>query len=141
LNIDWLIPCRYVEVNGNLATIVGAGIDIFWVPQLPAAVAAMLAVRLTGTADEFGSEVKHQMASRVLGPSGEPIGQEIQGEFEVGGEHVRENWLNGVMLAGGFQFMAEEAGTYTVEQRFDKASASIPVHVVHGPPGTPPPDA
>jgi hypothetical protein len=27
LNIDWVIPCRYVEVHDNLGTIVGASID------------------------------------------------------------------------------------------------------------------
>ena len=34
MNVDWVIPCRYVEVHDNLGTLVGAGIDTFWVPEL-----------------------------------------------------------------------------------------------------------
>ena len=36
MNVDWVIPCRYVEVHDNLGSMIGAGIDTFWVPELPA---------------------------------------------------------------------------------------------------------
>ena len=35
MKIDAVIPCRYVEVNDNLATIVGAGTDTFWISEEP----------------------------------------------------------------------------------------------------------
>lgn len=27
MRVDWAIPCRYAEVNGGLATVVGAQVD------------------------------------------------------------------------------------------------------------------
>ena len=30
MNVDWVIPCRYVEVHDNLGSMIGAGIDTFW---------------------------------------------------------------------------------------------------------------
>lgn len=141
MNIAWVIPCRYVEINNSLGTIIGAGIDIFWVPRLPAAIRGMLALRVTGTADDFGEEVTHELASRILGPTGDPLGKEIKGEFQAGAEHVQEDWLNAVWIPSGFQFTAPGAGTYTLEISVDKATASLPLHVIHGPPGSRPADA
>jgi Family of unknown function (DUF6941) len=136
VNIDWIIPCRYVEVNGNLGTIVGAGIDIFYVQDLPQPIAGMLAIRLTGTSDEFDPDVKHEIRSKLLKPSGEELG-EIKGEFQAGGEDLQEDWLNPLLLPSGFQFVAEEEGTYTIEQHVDQAEKSIPIHVIKGLPGAP----
>lgn len=36
LRVDWAIACRYAEVNNNLATIVGGGIDHTYIPALGA---------------------------------------------------------------------------------------------------------
>ena len=48
MNVDWVIPCRYVEVHDNLGTIVGAGIDTYWIPELPTTMQVVLAIQAPG---------------------------------------------------------------------------------------------
>lgn len=135
MNIDWVIPCRYVEVHDNLGTIIGAGIDTFWVTELPAQIQVLLAVRLLAMAEELDPEVKHSGINRVRDPRG-AVMSEVSGEFVVGGESARPEWLTGIMLATAVMFEAPEEGTYTIEHVVDGTEASLPLHVIHGaPPG------
>lgn len=141
MNIDWVIPCRFVEVHDNLGTIVGAGIDTFWLPELPAPVQVAVAVRLSALPEELASGVKHSVRNIITGPNGDEI-SEVTGEFEVdGGERIeRPDWLQGVIVSTLIQFQAEVAGTYTFEHVVDQSSKSVPLHIVHGlPPGAVPP--
>src|SRR3954466_3307714 len=46
VGVDWAIPCRYAEVNGGWATIVGAQVDAARVTQFPARVGTWLACRV-----------------------------------------------------------------------------------------------
>lgn len=139
MNIDWVIPCRYVEVHDNLGTLVGAGIDTYWVPDLPTPIQVVLAVRLLAMAEELEPGVQHVAVNRVKDPRGEVM-SEIRGEFSVAGESARPDWLAGIMLASVVQFEATEEGTYTIEHVVDQSSASLPIHVVHGmPPRAQPP--
>jgi hypothetical protein len=58
----------------------------------------------------------------------------------VGAEAPQPDWLNGLIVSVVVQFDATEEGTYTIEQVVDDASASLPIHIVHGPPpGVAPP--
>ena len=133
MNIDWVIPCRYVEVHDNLGTIIGAGIDTFWVPQLPAPIQVVLAVRLLAMAEELDPDQPHTATNRVRDPRGEVV-SEVGGELKVGGESAQPEWLSGIMLVSVVQFEASEEGAYTIEHVIDEASASLPIHIVHGPP-------
>lgn len=133
MNIDWVIVCRYAEVHDNLGTIVGAGIDTFWVEELPAQIQVGLAVRLLAMHDEIGPGMKHSIANRVRDPQGDVIG-EGSGELEVTGESARPEWLAGIMLPTAVAFEAAAEGTYTLEFNIDEASNSLPIHVVHGRP-------
>ena len=140
MNIDWVIPCRYVEVHDNLGTIIGAGIDTYWIPELPAPIQVLLAVRLLAMAEEVEQGKKHAMTNRVRDPRGEVL-SEVGGEFSVSAEAANPDWLSGIMAATAVQFEAAEAGTYTIDHLVDNASASLPIHVVEGlPPGVVPPD-
>lgn len=136
MNVDWIIPCRFVEVHDNLGTLVGAGIDTFWLPELPAAVQVVMAIRLLGLPEELATDVQHRGRNLVRGPDGETV-SDISGEFTIaGGEHARPDWLQGIILPLVIQFQATEAGTYTFEHMVDDSSASVPLHVVQGlPPG------
>jgi hypothetical protein len=133
MNIDWAIPCRYVEVHDNLGTIIGAGIDTFWIPEVPAQIQFALAVRLLAMAEELSPDEQHTAANRIFDPRGERM-SEVSGEFSVGGESARPEWLTGIMVATVVQFEVTEEGTYTVEHVVDEASTSLPIHIVHGPP-------
>jgi hypothetical protein len=132
LHIDWVIPCRYVEVHDNLGTLIGAGIDTLWVPEMPTPVQVVMALRLTGTADELTPDHAHEARNLVRGPDGEVV-SEVAGELRVGLQGARQDWLNGVVLPAVVQFEATEEGTYTVEHHVDDATSSIPIHIVHGP--------
>lgn len=134
MNVDWVIPCRYVEVHDNLGSMIGAGIDTFWVPELPAPLQVLCAVRLTATADELTPGVTHQMRNVVTGPDGEVV-SEIGGEFEIGTDSPRTEWLNGIVLPNAIQFEATKVGTYQLEHIVDGNSVSIPLHVIEGEPG------
>jgi hypothetical protein len=143
VNVDWVIPCRLVEVHDNLATIVGGGIDTFWMPNEPRVVAVMFAIRVTAMADELLPGNPHTMAERIRDPNGEVI-HEIEGELGavVQGEVLNPEWLQGIAIPAGAQFPADVEGTYTVTHVIDQSEHSVPLHVVHGfPPGFEPPDA
>jgi uncharacterized protein DUF6941 len=129
VNIDWLIPCRYLEVHDNLGTLVGAGIDTFTVTELPAAIQVVIAIRLTATDDELDESIAHPVRSIVRQPNGDVL-SDVQGEARVGGEAARPDWLAGIMLATVVQFEAAEEGTYAFEYIVDQSSATVPLHVV-----------
>ena len=134
MNLDWVIPCRYVEVHDNLGTIVGAGIDTYWVPELPTTINVVLAVRLLAMADELAEDVQHTAVNRVRDPQGE-VASEVVGEFAMGGsEGANADWLSGIMVNTLVQVQVTEEGTYTIEHEVDGSSKSLPIHVVHAPP-------
>lgn len=133
MNIDWVIPCRYAEVHDNLGTIVGAGIDTWWVPQFPAVIQVAVAVRLLAMADELGEDHEHTVRNIISGPSGQVLSDLTSG-FAAAGPDYRTEWLNGLMLMTVIQFEAAEEGTYTFEHVVDESSKSIPLHIAAGPP-------
>lgn len=141
MNIDWVIPCRYLEVHDGLGTLVGAGIDTYWIPELPTAVQVLLAIRLLGTADELDPDEEHTTTNRVRNPQGEVI-SELGGPFSVGVESPNPDWLTGFIVPLAMQFEVTEEGAYQIEIEVDQASTSLPIHVIHGlPPGMDPPEA
>jgi len=133
LNIAWLIPCRYVEVHDNLGTIVGAGVDTFWLEQLPSAIQVMLAIRLVGLPEEFTPEVEYRTATRIKDPSGE-IMSEVSGGARIGADSARPDYLVGVTMPIAVGFEVAEEGTYAIEFEFGEAWSSIPIRVVQGVP-------
>lgn len=133
MNIDWVIPCRYAEVHDNLGTIVGAGIDVFLVPELPSVVQVNLAIRITATAEELTPGMVHQGKTIILDPSG-ATSSEAEIEFALGVENPRADWLNGFIFPATVQFEAAETGTYTIEHVLGGNSSAIPIHVLEGTP-------
>jgi uncharacterized protein DUF6941 len=134
VNIDWVITCRYVEVHDNLATIIGAGIDTFWFEDLPTTLQVLLAIRLTGLAEEFTDDQMHTTATRIKDPDGNTI-SEVKGELVVGVEQRQAEYLATITIPAAVQLEVTEEGTYAVELEFDDAWKSLPIHVVHGTPG------
>ena|ERR1035437_725493 len=133
MNIDWVIPCRYVEVHDNLGTIIGAGIDTTWVPELPAPIAVVIAIRLLAMAEELDGSDEHITANRVRDPNGDVI-SELSFPFGFGGgESAKPEWLTGIMVSSLVQFEATEEGTYTIEHEVDGSTKAFPMHVVLGP--------
>jgi hypothetical protein len=133
MNVDWVIPCRYVEVHDNLGSMIGAGIDTFWIPEVPAPLQVMLAVRLTATADELSPGIQHLLRTVVTDAQGQVV-FEAGMEFEANTEAAQTEWLNTLVLPSVVQFEVAEPGTYQLEQSVDADSKSIPLHVIVGEP-------
>jgi hypothetical protein len=133
MNVDWVIPCRYVEVHDNLGSMIGAGIDTFWVPELPAPIQVMLAVRLTATAEELAPGIEHVLRTVVIDAKGEIV-FEAALEFEADADSAQSEWLNSMVMPSVVQFDAVEAGTFQLEQSVDGNAQSIPLHVIEGAP-------
>jgi hypothetical protein len=137
VNIDWVIPCRFIEVHENLGTLIGAGIDTFWVPGLPANIQIAMAIRLSGLPEELRPEIEHTGRNIIRKPDGSTLSED-GGTLNVGLAQAlaRPDWLQGVMMQTVISFEAAEEGTYTFEHIVDSSSFSIPLHVVQGaPPG------
>jgi hypothetical protein len=133
MNVDWVIPCRYVEVHDNLGSMIGAGIDTFWIPELPAPLQLMLAVRLTATAEELTPGVPHVLRTVITDAQGD-VAFEAAMEFEANTDSPQTEWLNSLVLPSVIQFEVTEAGTLQLEQSVDGNGRSIPLHVIVGEP-------
>jgi hypothetical protein len=144
LLVDWAVTCRYAESNGLVGTIVGAGVDLIQVPALPQAVGIMLAVRLGATVEEFQADQTHELAVQVQAPDGQPVrtpdGSEsppITAQFSGAAQQIVPGWLVTPMFAIALQWLASEAGTYTILVRAGLGEPSrSPVHVLEA--GAPP---
>lgn len=125
MNIDWIIPCRFAEVHDNLATIVGGGIDTWWLPELPAPMQVVTVIRLLGTKDEFG-DVEHSLESRVQDPGGGHVSG-LEGTFQVGAapEQLRDEWLNQMTMPMVVTFEAQTEGTYSLWFSVDDAEKQV----------------
>jgi hypothetical protein len=148
VQIDWAVVCRYAESDGTVATIVGAGMDVLFQPQLPAPVGVMMAVRLAASAEEFEGGRTHTFTSRVLTPDRSPVrgpdGEEVPAlEAEVGAQgplrQLVPGWLVNPMIAVGVQWVAEVYGTYSVQVAVAGVEHLSPLHVL--PPDAEPQDA
>ena len=74
------------------------------------------------------------MTNRVRNANGDVV-NEVSGEFSVGAESARPEWLVGIIVPMVVQFEASEEGTYTIELEVDDAPpGSQPIHIVHGSP-------
>lgn len=140
MRIDWAVTCRYAESDGTVATIVGAGIDLLYVPALPTLVGVMLAVRLAASADEFAGGTQHEVTCRVLDPSGGPVladddtpAQDMKLGFAAPEEGVQQRvpgWLVSPLFAFQVAWTARETGSYTIEAVAGEDTHRSPVHVL-----------
>lgn len=140
--VAWAVTCRYVESDGTTGTIVGAGIDVLYVPRFPHWVSIMLAVRLAGTFEEVSEANQHPIVGRVLGPDGEPVpapdGSEVPpvtADFSGSGWTQQvQGWLVTTLFPFRFRWWAPDEGTFTIQVRVDDAEPSLsPVHVLPHP--------
>jgi hypothetical protein len=116
VRLEWMMFCRYIETTDAGTTIVGAGIDGFQVPDVPARIVAHAAFLLAASYYELeAGEVP--MSIRVLAPDMSEASIEkgllrLEGaadpNFPPGAEGKR-------ILAWDVEWDAVEHGSYTVE--------------------------
>ena len=134
MRVDWAIPCRYAEINGGLATIVGAQVDAVRVSEFPARVGTWLAMRLVFGDEETsaGHEVRLKILDPQLGESGE-----TQTSLTLGPPNPQKapGWEGSHLMATFVQFDAESDGTHTFEVYVDgRHQATLPFSI-RGPDG------
>ena len=70
MEVAWVLPCRFAEATPDgTATIVGAGLDSMWVPEVPADVGVFLMMRIAGPQYEFQDQ--HTVAVKLIDPERE----------------------------------------------------------------------
>ena len=134
MKIESVIPCRYVEVRDNIATIVGAGGDRFVVKEAPWEIEIMFAIRISALVEELAPDRIYPVENHIRDPSGAVIQEEV-GSFSATtrGEIAAANWLQGVWVPVEAKFLAETEGTYTITHKFDASEHLLPLHVAHSP--------
>jgi hypothetical protein len=120
----------------RLGTIIGAGIDTFWVPQLPERLTVGVAVRLTATAEELASGDPHPIRNVIRSPDGE-IQSDLSDDLTVQGQSARPEWLTGIVIATLAVIEAAAEGTHMFEFFVDQSSQAVPLHVIEGLPSAP----
>lgn len=102
MRIEWAIPARYVEVNQGLATIVGAGANVFTVPDFPAGIGLMVAVKIVAAE---GDTDEHVFGNRVLGPDVAAVTERAEIPFSMGvvSPDKPEGWEQALVQALGVQ--------------------------------------
>jgi hypothetical protein len=127
LRVDWVIPCRYVEVNDGLATVVGAGVDHYTVPSLPTPLQVPTAIRLVGLPDDE----EHRLNITILSPlmesaTDEPMFVTFRTQKNA---LLPDGWESATLIPAAVVFMASAEGAYTFTVEVDGSSKSIPIRV------------
>jgi len=114
MRVDWAIPCKYAEVNGTLATIVGAQVDSVRVAEFPVRLSTFVALRLVF--DDSEAADQHEVLFKMLDPLLEQIG-ERRTTVVLGAPNPEKQpgWEAHHMMAFNLQFEATQPGTHTFE--------------------------
>jgi uncharacterized protein DUF6941 len=131
MRVEWAIPCRYLESEGGTATIVGAGIDTFFVPDLPATVGFMLAMKLVAPDEDWQREFR--LVFKILGPTATVVREESVTLGAHPGTQLFETWERGGIIPSAHQFEVAGPGAYSLEILInDEPKHSVPFFVHHG---------
>jgi hypothetical protein len=124
MRVDWIILCRYCEVNPGGATIIGGGFDGMAVPAVPSPIQFMAAVRLVFQEGE--AQVQHRITANVLDPAMEEISAPFDTTFMARrGPAALAGWEAAATVPMMLRFMAQTAGAYTINIAVDGRSQSI----------------
>jgi hypothetical protein len=133
VEIEWVIPCRSVDVDGRDITINGAGADRTTVAALPAEVGTTVAIRVAATIGEVQQRAI-QKAWTVRGPGGDVVreggGPESFGELPAPFREDLRTYLGLTEVVG---WRAAREGVYAVEFRVGNAAPwTTEIHVCEG---------
>ncbi len=130
MRVDWATLSRYAESSGGLATMVGAGIDTYYPPELPAPIVLPLTVQLRGSQEEMVQQ--HQISFRILDAQLDQVGEEGTLGFQSEpNPNIEEGWEAGILLTVVSQFVAESEGPYSIEIAIDgEHKKSVPFRVL-----------
>lgn len=140
MHVEWVVTCRFAESDGGSGTIVGAGTDVLFLPQIPGPAGTFIAVRLAATAEELEPGQQHELVTRIVDPGGRPArapdgtevpAQTIQIAPQAPVQQLVPGWLVNPLLAYGAQWWVHEPGSYTIELSVGEGEPrNSPIHVL-----------
>jgi hypothetical protein len=131
LQVVWALPCRFAEATPDgTATIVGAGLDSLFLPEVPADVGVFLMMRISGAEYEF--QEQHTVAVKLIDPERDV--QDILaagfGPMDEPPTHFDPGLDPGILIPAAIGWHAEHFGLYTIEIHVDEhRDRSIPILV------------
>jgi hypothetical protein len=140
VRLDWGILANSAEVRGNLAYVLGGGIDTVWSPALPAPLNAGLLLRLLAHPSE--ADRPHTLEVRFLDEDGNEIAQRLTGSFMVAVPDPKPpvGWDMPILFAMTIQNLPlEKFGRYSIEVLADNVHLkSLNLRAAPLPSSTPP---
>jgi hypothetical protein len=122
LRIEWLIACKAAErTNENTLNLTGAGIDRLQVESFPAVTTCMLALRIVGAAEEYGSA--HKLRTVLFAPDGSELNR-ADGELVVERQGPEVDWLIPIHTTISVAIPAAVRGAYRVQVCTDDTDAA-----------------
>ena len=122
------MPCRYAEASDDgTASMLGAGIDSMWLPELPSTVGLFLMLRITGADYEF--EEEQTLEVRLVAPDrNETTALEIRFKVDEPAPTKLAGMDTGILLPAVVNWEAEEYGLYTLDVHLDGSrQRSVPI--------------
>lgn len=114
---------------------VGAGVDIWRLAELPQPLQVHMAIRLLASPSELHERRQHILRGAILDPSGALV-ETLESELELGGEGVgHAEYLSDVIMAMTIRFEVSHAGTWHFELGIDDSSYRVPMHMREQTPG------
>jgi hypothetical protein len=137
MRVEWAVICRSLSVgNDSLLSMEGAGIDTFWITELPEELIFPIGVRIAGTEDELAPGVDHRLEGHLIGPNMTPLGtldMVFQGN-EPSPDHL-PGWELNAPIGVAVRFDAAEEGPHSLDFYLDtKFAKSVPFAVRVGTP-------
>ena len=130
MRVDWVIACRYAEVNDGLATIVGAGMDTITAQSYPVPVSLTLVLRLAGLPDTSS----HSLRLQVLDAEMQAVVDPLSTEFTLGDTgNLPAGWETFALVPTMVHFVAQTEGTYTLSVTVDSDNKTLPLRLIAAP--------
>ena len=138
MRVQWATLARYAEAEeSGLMTIVGAGTELFGLPNLPSRLTTCLALQLRFPEAEADHE--HRVTFTVRDPNLQPVGRPVEIPFAPALNPMHTaGWEALFSIGGAISFTVDVAGTYSIGVDLTGAhAAEIPFRVAELPPNAP----
>lgn len=131
MEVAWALTCRFAEATPDgTATLVGAGLDSIWLPEVPSDVGVFLMMRVSGPVYEF--EEAHTIAVKLVDPERDEQEVLTAGFGPMGGPPpgYHPGTDPGILVPAAIGWRAEHFGLYTLDVLIDaRPKRSIPILV------------
>ena len=109
---------------------------MYWIPQAPAAVPVLFAVRFVGDPDELDGTTSHPILCRIYDPAGEQRGEQ-RVDLNATATTVVANFAAQIVVPIGTVLDVQAFDSYSVEFEIDGTTpVRVPIHMLQAPSST-----